>query len=74
MFGGMLGGPVGMLAGIKVGLAATLGLGVIGYSVGKYTKKMAFIVNRNVSEQDNQESVTETLDNQQISLAAKKDT
>ena len=38
--GGLVGGPIGLLAGFKIaGLAAAVGGGVVGYQGGKYMKR-----------------------------------
>lgn len=39
VIGTVVGGPVGMLAGLKVGAVVAIGCGIVGYTVGKVTKK-----------------------------------
>lgn len=38
VIGTAVGGPIGMLAGLKVGAIVAIGCGVVGYVVGKVTK------------------------------------
>ncbi|XP_023024307.1 syntaxin 17 isoform X1 [Leptinotarsa decemlineata] len=61
--GGMVGGPIGMVAGVKVGGIVAIGCAIVGYTGGRwFKKKHSDIVNTVKKEEDeiNDETVPDT--------------